>query len=768
MPADARKKKAKEAAPAAPAPSQYETVTAGSESAKGLVNLFLKDGRLLVEVPMSLMDKDLLIASVISGVTDNAFSNPGEMPRRPMQAFFRMENGKLALCRHRFDLESADENISRSISLNTMRSILQVFDVKAWSDDRSSVVVDMTEFFAGNNSELSPFAQNNPSGLVVREQFKRELSYVSAVKSFEDNASVRSVLSYSVSAVSGTTKKPTRFADTPFTIEVTRTIMLLPEEQLPLREFDPRVGVFHFAKTRFAADNAWARNVNYAQRWRIEPGKPIVFYIDPTFPESWKPHIKRGVEVWQKAFDAIGMHDVIVARDFPQDDPEFDPDNLKYCCVRYSASASVNAMGPMWFDPRSGEILSANISINHNVIRAIQQWRFVQTAAADPRVRGEILPEEVLGESLSYVVSHEVGHSLGLMHNMAASSGIPVESLRDPASNVGTTYSIMDYARYNYVAQPGDFERGVKLCPPSLGVYDMYAIEWLYSPEADGSEASEKAMRAWVDSHSGDLRYRYGVQQLQGIVDPSAIDEDLGDDPVAAAGYGISNLKYIADHIGEWCGSWDSDCNFRRAVGTEMLTQYQRYISACLYNVGGRYLNAHLSSDSWVASEPVPYDRQKASVAFIMEQAPDQKWLDLPQMKEGRARQDDLGPALSVSVVKALLQRCSQLPAAGENVYTKAEFLSDIAKSVFAPTRKSAKLSQVEMDIQLAYVNFLISGSGLEATRAITDDNGSVHSCYSALMDCRKLVSAKAKTGDEATRKHYALILHKIEKATSK
>lgn len=764
MPADAgSKKKKKEQTPPPPAPTQYQSVTAGCEQAKGLFNLFLKDGRLLVEVPMSVMDKDLLVASVISGVTDNAFANPGEMPRKPMQAFFRMENGKLALCRHRFDLESGDGNIARSISLNTMRTILQVFDVKAWSDDRSSVVVDMTEFFAGNNGELSPFGQSNPSGLVVREMFKRDLSYVSAIKSFEDNASVRSVLSYSVSATTAA-KKPTRFADTPFTVEVTRTIMLLPEQQLPLRTYDPRVGVFHFAKTSFANDNAWARNVSYAQRWRLEPGKPLVFYIDPNFPESWKPYVKKGVEAWQKAFDAIGLENAIVARDFPEDDPDFDPDNLKYNCVRYSASTSVNAMGPMWFDPRSGEILAANVSVNHNVIRMIQQWRFVQTAAADPRVRSQVLPEEVLGESLAYVVSHEIGHSLGLMHNMAASSGIPVESLRDPGftAETGTTYSIMDYARYNYVAQPGDFEKGVKLCPPSVGLYDIYAIGWLYS------DKSEDELKELVDSRSGDLRYRYGAQQLQGVVDPSAIDEDLGDDPVAAAAYGISNLKYIAERIGEWCGPWDSDCSFRRGVTQEMLTQYQRYISACLYNVGGRYLNAHLGSDRWVASEPVPYERQKASVAFILAQAPDQEWLDLPQMKEGRTRQDDLGPALSVSVVKALMQRFSQLPVSGEGAYTKSEFLSDLFESAFAKTRKGAKLDQVEMDIQLQLVNFLIGGAGLDATRAITDDNGSVHCCYTALMNCRTLVSAKAKTGDEATRNHYSLLLYKIDKSTRK
>lgn len=763
MPAAAIAGKKDKKQPVAPAPvvkTDFEKAVDGFEHRAGLVGLYLKGGRVLVEVPLSLMGKDVMIASVIASVTDNAFSSPGEMPNAPMQVFFNMENGKLALCKHRFDLESKDENISRSIGINTMRSILMVFDVKAWNNDKSGVLVDMTDFFVSNQAEMRPFPKAHPSGLVVREQFKRNLSYASSISAFEDNATVRAVLSYSVSATNAQ-KKATRYADTPYTVEVSRTIALLPQEPMPMKEYDPRINAFHFYKTRFSSDNAAAKNVAYAQKWRISEDKPLVYYIDPAFPESWKPWVKKGVEAWQEAFDAIGIRNAVQAKDFPENDPQFDPDNLKYCCVRYSPSTLTNAMGPMWFDPRTGEILSANVTINHNIIKLIQRWLFVQTAAVDPRARQQFLPEDLLGESIAYVVSHEIGHTLGLMHNMAGSSGIPVESLRDAefTSKYGTTYSIMDYARYNYVAQTGDLEKGVKLCPPSLGIADKYAIEWLY-----GNNLPED----FVQNHSGDLRYRYGMQQIYGVTDPSSIDEDLGDDPVAASSYGIINLKVIAANINEWCGPWDLDFSFRRDMASQMINQYQKYLSACMYNIGGRYLNPHLEGDNWIPSENVPAARQKATVDFLMKECTAMGWIDSDGMKLCRSNKDNLSSAMAVAVMKAMLEKLPSLPAAGKDSYTKDNFLSDISAHILRPTRKGQSLTAVQRDMQLQWVSFLINGSEIDTKRAITSDNSAVAQCYARLMECRRTLGQMATTGNEQTRNHYALLIHKIDKSISK
>ena len=240
------------------------------------------------------------------------------------------------------------------------------------------------------------------------------------------------------------------------------------------------------------------------------------------------------MEEWQKAFEEIGFKNAIVAMDFPTDDPEFDPDNLKYSCVRYSPSLVANAMGPSWTDPRTGEILNASVYLYHNLVKLVQDWRFLQTSPADPDVRKVMFDEETLGACIRYVVAHEVGHCLALMHNMSGSAAIPTDSLRSPSftRKYGTTYSIMDYARNNYVAQPGDKERGVKLTPPDLGVYDLYAIKWLYTPLLDARSARDEVvtLNRWITEKSGDPVYRYGKQQIFSRFDPSSVEADLGDD----------------------------------------------------------------------------------------------------------------------------------------------------------------------------------------------------------------------------------------------
>ena len=349
--------------------------------------------------------------------------------------------------------------------------------------------------------------------------------------------------------------------DVKVSVTTNKMLMLLPEEPMRPRLADPRLGVSFMEVSQVENDRKGLKSTFYTKRWRVEPvdeaahrrgemvevKKPIVFYMDTLMPKEWQPYIKEGIEAWKEAFEKIGFKDVVRVMDFPKDDPNFDPENIKYSCIRYAPSTVANAMGPSWIDPRSGEIINASVTVFHNIVQLVQYWRFLQTAPADEEVRDVVLREDLLGDCIAYVLSHEVGHTLSLMHNMAGSSSIPVESLRDPkfTQEFGTTYSIMDYARNNYIAQPGDKERGVRLTPPELGAYDYYAIAWLYSPifEAKTAEEEIPILDKWISEKSGDVKYRYGKQQFRRRFDPSSVEEDLGEDPVKASEYGRRNLQ---------------------------------------------------------------------------------------------------------------------------------------------------------------------------------------------------------------------------------
>ena len=455
------------------------------ETVKGLIILHKMDNKIYFELPLSLLGKDMLIGSTVTEITNNGFANVGEKPHEPMHVMFTRTDSTINLRQVTCAYMSKDRNLQERIKTSMMPAIIENLAIKAYSPDSTAVVIDMTNFLLSDNEQLNPFSAYAPvtwSGAWIEKEFKRNNSQIAKIKAFDDNVSVQSSLTYSVSLRD---KRSYYWYKEPFTAVMTRTFLLLPEEPMRPRLADPRINIFWQGYSEFSNEGNGMKPLYYANRWRlepkdeaayrrgelVEPKKPIVFYIDNAFPEMWKPYMKYAVEVWQKAFENIGFKNAIIAIDFPTDDPEFDPDNLKYSCIRYSPSSVANAMGPSWTDPRTGEIINASVYVYHNVIKLVQDWRFLHTAAVDSDVRKVVLDDEIIGDCIRYVVSHEVGHCLALMHNMSASAAIPVDSLRSPSftQKYGTTYSIMDYARNNYVAQPGDKEKGVRLTPRNLG-----------------------------------------------------------------------------------------------------------------------------------------------------------------------------------------------------------------------------------------------------------------------------------------------------------
>ena len=508
--------------------------------ADGMFRLHDVKGKLYFEIPDSLFGREMLLGSTISEVSDNAAATTGSKSDYPLHVVFTRNDRSVQLrtvnCENITDETGASRALAEAVKRNTADPILRNYKIEAWNRDSTAVVVNVTDLFVADVEEMSPFSKYGLyTAFELKKTFQKERSMLGEIKAFSDNVVVRSTLSYIFTLTRGRT---TLVKDQPLTAVMTRSLVLLPREPYRPRITDSRMSVFPTGKVLFSEREQRAKVIYYDHRWRLEPSdmdawrrgervapkKQIVFYVDDGFPEMWKKHIFEAVGQWNEPFGRIGFKNAIAAKPYPKYDPESDPDNIKYSCIRYAPIAIANAMGPSWVDPRSGEILNASVYVYHDVMKLLNNWLFVQTAQADERVRAVTIPEEVIGDGLRYVVAHEVGHCLGYMHNMSASAVIPVDSLRSPSftQKYGTTTSIMDYARFNYVARPGDRERGVKLTPPRFGLYDYYAVKWLYTPVPDAATAADEyaVTSKWITGAAADSVYRFGKQQFSRSIDP--------------------------------------------------------------------------------------------------------------------------------------------------------------------------------------------------------------------------------------------------------
>lgn len=737
-----KKKKSKTEEVAKPKVDKYTKMFVNDKScltAKGpFLTLHKLKGKLYVEVPLKTIGREMLIASTISEASDTNLGTIGYKPTDPIHVKFTRIDTTIYLSQavvppvH----DTNDPHMSKAIGRSTLPPIIHSYPLVCYNRDSSAMVIEMTKFFSGDNELLAPIKSTKGGVVNITGKFKSEGSVIDQIKSFEDNVTVKSYLSYSVTAdLLGlmVIKK-----DEPMTVKVTRTILLLPEEAMRPRLADSRIGIFLTDMSRingkkdkiedFSVINRWNIQPKDLEAWKrgelVEPVKPIVFYLDDAFPALWREPIRRGVLRWNKAFEKIGFKNVMHIEDFPKDDPEFDPDNIKYSCIRYAPIAIANAMGPSWVDPRSGEILNASVYVYHDVMKLLNNWLFVQTAQADERVRAVTIPEEVIGDGLRYVVAHEVGHCLGYMHNMSASAVIPVDSLRSPSftQKYGTTTSIMDYARFNYVARPGDRERGVKLTPPRFGLYDYYAVKWLYTPVPDAATAADEyaVTSKWITGAAADSVYRFGKQQFSRSIDPRSQSEDLGDDAVKASGYGIANLKYILGNMNAWISAQDPDFSQRRTLYDEVLTQYIRYLNHVLANVGGIYFAEKMEGDPVEAYRSVPRERQREALLFCLAQLKDMKWLDNAELIRDMPLMGSPAESIMaslVSVVVAAPARVALSAALAEKeAYTPEECRRDVYEFVWASTLKGRTPDALEMMLQREYVRSLSLSAGLKYT----------------------------------------------------
>ena len=552
--------------------------------------------------------------------------------------------------------------------------------------------------------------------------------YIESIKSYPLNVEVRHVKTYLAS------NPPSNSTLGSISVEINNSMVLLPEEPMKRRYFDERVGWFARGQVDYGLDAQESKTIKFLDRWRlevkdediekfkngelVEPKKQIVYYVDRATPRKWVPFIKQGIEDWQTAFEAAGFKNAIIAKEPPtvEEDPEWSPEDVRYSVVRYLASPIPNANGPHVSDPRSGEILESDINWYHNVMTLLRNWYFVQTAAINPAARGVSFDDEVMGRLIRFVSSHEVGHTLGLPHNMGSSVAYPVDSLRSKTftKKYGTAPSIMDYARFNYIAQPGD--EGVALMP-DIGVYDKYAIQWGYKPILNTTAEEEKAiLDQWILKHAGDPLYRFGHQQVGDIVDPSSQTEDLGDDAMKASEYGIANLKRIVPKLIEWTAEDGKNYEDLDKLYGQVFAQLNRYMGHVSNNIGGVYEHHKTYDQDGAVYTAVPKERQQRAMAFLQEQlfnTPmwmlDQDILErteysgfLEQMRAMQVR--TLNNVLSLGKMARLIENETMDKS---KAYSLAQMMSELRKGIWSETRSGKTVDTYRRNLQKAHIDRL-------------------------------------------------------------
>lgn len=698
------------------------------ETAKSsFITLHKMDSKIFVELPVKYFNKEMLLGTTISSVSDPTILNVGMKNSTPIHLRFERQDSSVVMkaINSSTFYDKADTNLDSAIRLNFRDPSVASFKIEAFSPDSSAVVFNMSTFMAEQNPLIS-IIPKSIGVFNIASTPKKELSFIKQIKAFENNASVRTELNYMLStSIMNIVPVVT---DAPVAIEVTHTLLLLPEEKMSPRISDSRVGIFSSAKSSFSSDKDKIEPIYFAHRWKLvpkdveaykngklsEPEKPIVFYLDNAFPESWKPSLRKGILRWNKAFEKIGFSNAVQVVDFPKNDPNFDPDNLSYSCIRYIPNTSENAMGPSWVDPSTGEIINASVLVYNNVEQLLYKWRFTQTANVDPSVRAKKLPKNILNESLDYVIAHEVGHTLGLMHNMAASSAYATDSLRSATftKEHGTTPSIMDYARFNYVAQPQD--KNVTLTPPELGVYDYYAIEWNYKyfPELNNNIKLEaKQLEAFVDEKAKNRFYRYVPEMYNPrFIDPSSVAEDLGDDPIKSSNYGIKNLKNISKNLPNWIKD-DEDSSEKDKLDLAIAQQFHSYLRNVLNMVGGTYLNISKESSGIPRYTLVPKNKQREALLWSVKQIKDfQSFANREMEKNGFINVSYYDQLLEYIVGDLFKSRARVIVSSSidSKTYSLQEFFDDLYAEIFKNV-DSKSLSDSERFLQRYFVENAMS-----------------------------------------------------------
>lgn len=742
-----------------------KVVTKKAKTDEGLFTVHKVDDKYLYEIPDSLFGREMLMVTRIAKTANGLGFGGGKQNTSVLR--WEVKDKKVLLRVVSHQVFAADSlPISEAVKNSNFEPVLFAFDIKAYHKDSISgnrnTVIDATDLFSTDVKPLGLPQRSRKDIKVTKLDAKR--SYIDTIRSYPQNIEVRSVKTYNGSDL------PSNNATGTLSLLMSNSMILLPETPMQRRIFDERVGWFGRGQTDYGLEAQKSKTIRYLDRWRlevkeedlaafnrgelVEPKKQIVYYVDRATPKKWVPYIKQGIEDWQVAFEEAGFKNAIIAADppTPEEDPDWSPEDVRYSVVRYLASPIPNANGPHVSDPRSGEILESDINWYHNVMTLLHNWFFVQTAAINPEARSNEFKDEIMGRLIRFVSSHEVGHTLGLPHNMGSSVAYPVDKLRDPTftKEFGTAPSIMDYARFNYVAQPED---GDVALMPNIGIYDKYAIKWGYRPipEATSAAAEKKTLDSWILEHAGDPMYRFGRQQ-RGVIDPSSQTEDLGDDAMKASAYGIKNLKRIIPNLIQWTGEEGQNYEELDQMYGQVLSQYNRYMGHVTGNIGGVYEMYKTFDQEGAVYTHVPKYKQKEALAFLQANlfdTPD--WLidenifdkiesagNLERIRRFQTR--TLNNLLDFGRMGRMLENES---LNGSQAYTFMEMMTDTREGLFSELQSRTAIDIYRRNLQRAYIErleFLMTEEQGRAPRFGTRTNINV-----SQSDIRAVVRAELK-----------------------
>ena len=690
----------------------------------GLFDVHKVEDKYYYEINDSLLGRDMLMVTRIVNLSKEIPISRHKMSEQVL-SWQKFQNNIL-LKEISFSNYASDSlPIKEAVSNANFEPIIASFKIEVENKDKNSVVIDVTNLYK-NDVKSFGYPQSSRKRSKI-SSLDTKLSFIESIRSFPLNIEAKHLKTY----------KSSDAKNGQISMILNNSMVLLPKVPMKRRYYDERVGWFTTSQTDYGIDNQEAETVTYLDRWRlevkdediekyksgelVEPKKPIVYYIDRATPKKWRKYIKQGVEDWQAAFEAAGFKNAILAKDPPtkEEDPNWSPEDIRYSVVRYLASSTLNANGPHVSDPRSGEIIESDINWYHNVMKLLRNWYFVQTSAVNPEARGVDFKDEVMGELIRFVSAHEVGHTIGLPHNMGSSSAFPVDSLRSASftQKYGTAPSVMDYARFNYVAQPED--KGVVLMPshwesPNVGVYDKFSVMWGYKPILDVTEKDEKKLlKKWITDKEDDLMYRFGPS---GSIDPSSQTEDLGDDAVKASEYGIKNLKRIIPKLMEWTTEDGETYDELEYMYGQVLSQFRRYMGHVATNIGGVYQYYKTSEQEGAVYTHVSKEHQKACVDFL-----NQHLFETPYWMINKNILNKIEYAGTTNRIRSLqssylnrvldfgrMARMIENEALnGNNSYSLNQMMNDLKNGIWSEVKTNKSIDVYRRNLQKSYISRL-------------------------------------------------------------